>query len=663
MSDLFIRAARRLSSLTATTRFGAVALALILLFPYLGALPFALYLWRRRLPPSASRWWRDGTVALWGGFFGLLLIASALFHPTQVGTWLAQAFVVLFGVWLFRPPRQVVAAGVGGALVVIAVLLPVERALSAERWYRYGGANPVSLATVTEPQQLTGDTDRAPFERHWRIANDAPLVLSLRLRADYNPRGWDWFRYPDTITVVPHHEQGKTFSRIYFPTNGDNYVARAWYTNAPLGGERFRLTGALRLVAASTASERLTVTGSCRGLRLRAVGSDALACADAPLSETWQPVQLDWRVPEGVTVRHLRVAINNLDGYTVDVRDIGLEHWVDNRWHPLGPLAPPGIILSLHGPMDDTAGNTATYRVVSVTNEWNRYQLWTEPNLTSGDNTVRARLRVETGLSVLVDDVSLQQAVPTGRERPTPLPLPERQQLWFYHPNLAGHTVAALCLLGLLACRRRRDGLLVVLVSIVGLWFTESRTALAAVALGAGAWGWLRSGRYGRLVVIGVATVGGLGLGALWLSGSDVLLFERNTEQTPRPVVWRTAWAMFGERPWRGVGATFTDTFADMTPYNEVVAHAHNVWLELASRYGLLGLGAALLLTFGLPYLAWRRARGLGLAFTAPLLLTQVGDYTLFQSGVLFSLIIGLHLLVTVPVDSPMQVNQPECDE
>ena len=72
------------------------------------------------------------------------------------------------------------------------------------------------------------------------------------------------------------------------------------------------------------------------------------------------------------------------------------------------------------------------------------------------------------------------------------------------------------------------------------------------------------------------------------------------------------------------------------------VTHAHNVWLEFAAAYGVLGLASVTALTLGLLALAWRGGGARALAFVVGVLVMNVFDTTLVYAGVLFPLFLAL---------------------
>ena len=113
----------------------------------------------------------------------------------------------------------------------------------------------------------------------------------------------------------------------------------------------------------------------------------------------------------------------------------------------------------------------------------------------------------------------------------------------------------------------------------------------------------------------------------------------------------------FLSAPFLGLGDNTTADFAagipargfrafwqEMHPTSqELVSHAHNLWLSLSSRYGVFGVAAALWLSVTLPMLAWRVGRWYGLALVLVLAALNTVDETLFHTTTLLLFALGLH--------------------
>lgn len=125
-------------------------------------------------------------------------------------------------------------------------------------------------------------------------------------------------------------------------------------------------------------------------------------------------------------------------------------------------------------------------------------------------------------------------------------------------------------------------------------------------------------------------------------------------QETPRREIWGTALQAFLTHPLRGLagsGTDFPSYWLQQHPQatEARVAHAHDLWLQFAASYGVAGVVTVLVLTGGLAWLGWRRARLRGLALVGTTLALNVFDLTLFYAGVFMPLLLGLNLLRPQP--------------
>jgi O-antigen ligase len=272
-----------------------------------------------------------------------------------------------------------------------------------------------------------------------------------------------------------------------------------------------------------------------------------------------------------------------------------------------------------------------------------------EPSLAT-PTSVDAELFVERNISVNVADTVMK--VVSGQATVRQAMTGQRHKFWFEQPNLAGHTIVAVGLALVSTCRTALPGLVGLLLTLTGVFSTGSRAAFLAALVGLP---WLlsivispRQRKWLLLLVLPGAVAfmflfGIESLGRLKFLGVD--------ELTTRPEIWTIAWQAFVEHPWTGIGP---EKFGDYWQANyrgesnELVAHAHNLWLHFAAGFGLPGLLAALWLTGSLTYFAAYWAGWRGLALVVPVLLMNTFDYTLFYSGVLFPLILGLNSLGSI---------------
>jgi hypothetical protein len=179
------------------------------------------------------------------------------------------------------------------------------------------------------------------------------------------------------------------------------------------------------------------------------------------------------------------------------------------------------------------------------------------------------------------------------------------------NPNYAG-VVAALLVPPLAALAGGEGGRLraAALAGLAGAAFalvvSESRAGLLAAVLGLGVVGWLTQKRSGRRAAFFPAAVAVLLLAVPLLARTARFVSaERMATASVRTEIWKGAWRMTADRPWRGVGvagfaAEFPPyrspkeaaiTYRDAGPgeYREV-EDAHSTWLHVLAETGFPGL-------------------------------------------------------------------------
>jgi O-antigen ligase len=161
--------------------------------------------------------------------------------------------------------------------------------------------------------------------------------------------------------------------------------------------------------------------------------------------------------------------------------------------------------------------------------------------------------------------------------------------LWF---GLLG---AALILLGALVATFSRASLLYALVALVTLALCHRRL---------------------RLILAGVATVGGLSLLVLPLPAWLLFGFRVSSGMSFRASLWRSGWEIMMDNPWTGIGSGLQVFEAYRPAYLDIAAHrgllvtqaggAHNVFLTKGAEMGIAGLILVLVLFI----ILWSRIPG-----------------------------------------------------
>ena len=613
-----------------------------------------------------------------------LLIYAAVFH-SSVTAILGLALQLLLACLLASLPLgpRVWRWLLAGALVLLLGGGTLERELSKYGWQVSDKAGLWSALTRTDEVAGYGF-------RNWNAAAAAaPVKLSLEVRLVSGQPTWDWFRSDDKFVLTPQTGPDYPYTRVQVPKAqpgaGPPYLMRTFDLRKPLGGTIFRVLIDLRRVdghvdsgaaqpkpasagtdadpspnAATNANINLDTNSDtnivrgapiggrqCRGILLQAWAyRGGGRCLPLTLSDTWTRYSLSWRVPEMVDASVVRVLLSGLGG-EYDVRRVRLF----TAKKELGPLLPQGGALNLTWGQRPEAQSGRSFIPSST---WRRLgvKAWRQAADTvnnTANNTVTAHLSSASGLVLETRNVTLTDA---GGKRLPEAVSSTRQTIVFGDPNLAGHTLATLGL-ALVTLSPPLWSVLAAALTLFGLVLTGSRAALIGLVGGLLWLFWLRLPRGARRLGLAAIGLAGLGaLGVLWPKLSALRLFSLG-EVTARSDIWQGAWAAFVSHPLRGLGAGgfpryWAETHGGVG--GEAVQHAHNVWLEFASSYGVLGLLSVTALSVGLGYLAWRGGGARALAFVVGVLLMNVFDTTLFYAGVLFPLFLTLGVFRTLGV-------------
>lgn len=223
----------------------------------------------------------------------------------------------------------------------------------------------------------------------------------------------------------------------------------------------------------------------------------------------------------------------------------------------------------------------------------------------------------------------------------------------FIHPNRAGPVGALLLVLGLARTGARRVAFVATGVAV--LLLAGSRTSFVAAAAGLAtlaAVRWLgRQGRvpaWGKVVVLAVAVLGFL---AVWL--------VPNAGMSGRTTVWPVYVELWRESPWTGVGASGLGVALQEGTVPPWATHAHNLWLDALTRYGVVMLAlvlAAFVLALVVTVRAARGGRGLGLAMGAVLIVAGLGHTTIgwiYPEVGLVALVLAVLMSAREPVSAP----------
>ena len=537
-----------------------------------------------------------------------------------------------------------------GLLAILTLVVAggvLERELSKTSWQVSDKAG--------LPDALRGDDTVTGYGfRGWRAPAAGGANLALEARLVSGKPAWDWFRSDSGFVLESQSGPDYPHTRVRAPASspgqGSPYLMRTYDSRAPIGGRIFRVVLDLRrapggssdigeALAAAEATPTTLTRGApiggrgCRGVLLQAWAERGGGrCLPVTLTDTWTRYSLSWRVPDVVDASVVRILLNGFAGETFDVRRVRLF----NARGALGPLLPQGGAAQLvWGGRPEAHGG----RSFMPGPEWQRLEVNLPPRPAGAPTFVTAHLHTASGLTLETRNVRATDD--TGQALAETLSS-ARQTVVFGDPNLAGHTVGTLGL-AVVALSSPPLGVLGGALTLLGLALTGSRAALVGTLAGF-LWlfwlglpkGWRRRG-FAALGLGGVVLVG-----LTWssLSGLRLLTFG---EAVARGDIWRAAAAAFLENPGRGLGAGgFAAFWNEAAGADTAVTHAHNVWLEFAAAYGVLGLASVTALTLGFALLAWRGGGARALAFVVGVLVMNVFDTTLVYAGVLFPLFLAL---------------------
>lgn len=566
---------------------------------------------------------RSAWVCLWSVPALALLTHSLLTGQGREGlTWLGQFLLALF-VSLFTFKK-----GLHRVLVTILLFFLASAALEpllVERIWQDPQTRDLTSTLQDSQRNLVTRTS----VRSWRAPPEDELELSFESRVAEGRTGWDWFRSTGGFKLTPLTDRGKTFTRVETPTGGDPYLMRTFDLRSPAGGRTFKVDVEMR-------APEMIEAKRCRGVWLQTWGPGGeAACQDVALGPEWKSFDLTWTAPPASTSHIVRVILNDFDGLRYDVRNVKLFERRAGTWLRLEPLLEEGAAVKLS--LD--AGEPAAYGFVPEST-WRPFSFTlTSPNQVK---SLRAFLSVGSSQSSHTTVELRRTRVTTGERDLKPQPTFKRSQLWFSHPNLAAHTILSVSLVALAGAALLRTALALCALAGFLLLSVGSRAALLAFGFGTAWLLWLL--RKQRRWLTGVTALGFvLSVGLILTGHFQSALLTR--EGTSRLDIWHVAAQAVLAHPWRGVDFPSYWGTAYRGDSTELVTHAHNFWLYLASRHGVSGLLVALWITGGLVYIAWRWGRWRGLALVTPVLLMNVFDYTLFYSGVLLPLILGLNAL------------------
>jgi hypothetical protein len=465
--------------------------------------------------------------------------------------------------------------------------------------------------------QLVAKTNQF-FKRSWFVQPEATSpVLRFEAREATSP-SLNWVASSAGIDIKSNSD----ITKISVTQVRDPFVQQVFFTGAPLAGRRFR-------VALDFRANKSFPAFGCRGIWLQESGGNyAGVCQSVRLGPNWKRFELTWLAPNSIhSPASLQVVLNDFDGITFEVRNLELEERIADRWVS---LLQPWVQLG------QGVGRASNRVYLKQSDQWQSYQV------TSGKSEQLQAMAYLAGAGFELRGIQLENA-PINWLR-TIQKNNQRYAMWFEHPNLAGHAILAIGLCAMLLTTRFCSRLGLFFLALVALWFTGSRGAwfgyqVAGILLLV----WCATDWYQRSALAIVVSV--LVLTGVFVSGRTISIpsFE-DGNPVSRTMIWEGAIQALMEHP-IGLGEHgFKPWFERKHPgFNGQVEHAHNFWLEMAVRYGWLGVFSGMTLTISLVLWSWRVGGWDAIFVVLGVLIANVFDYSLLFPNVALTLYVALN--------------------
>jgi hypothetical protein len=517
-------------------------------------------------------------------------------------------------------------------LLSSVIFIFLELFFLPEAWYPYHTSSLLE-ALKLEPIKLIGTPITGIFSRDWQITKPTTLKLNFRARIDTEISKDIWGFSMDSFKSDWIQDTSGSFLRIQVPTGIDPYLYRSVLTPSPISGKRFRVSLQMR------ARVPIALQG-CRGVWLQENGgSYASQCFPVALNKQWESFNFEWQAPLNALSKSVRVVINDFDGLEFDIRDLKVDWQIDDGWKALTPLEPTGAVMLLDWIGRDKNA-IAPYLPLVVDRQWHDYSISTSLPIAT---KLTVNIVLQPNYWAELQDFQLDTRQANLVQKITPLIKPFRSAIWFGDPNIAGHSLAAIALFTVLLTPNLWIGIVGITLGLVGIFFTESRAAWIAAAIGLPWLFWFVLSKKLRLWFFGAISI--IILTAISVWGTDFFGRLATVDQigVTRQSIWNVALDSIRQNLWTGTSdEQFSKIYAERYPTIPMrITHAHNLWLESGVRFGLLGLIVSGGLSLALVAFFWKYGRWRALAFLLPIFLMNVLDYSLEYIGILAPFILG----------------------
>jgi hypothetical protein len=616
-----------------------LAVALSIIVSPLGAISLGLL---------RKNWIFDQTTRQWSWLW-LWVSTPLLVRGILMGNFSEAMLVLLNGIAnvfvanFVRASHKNVVLGLGLILFSVAILGVVQNRFNQTAWYKQDGQVKIERIGLTHSVQKITTTGPSRITRYWSLTTpltDLNLEFEARLVEGFT--AWDWYRSESGVTLTPTSEDGRRYINI-IGSDQNSYVVRHLEIGKTLPDRQIRI----RFDARIHTNTRLGfnpiisfVNASGKAIREKSVS----------LTSNWQPYTLEELITEKSAGSRLSVTLSHIGDNSIDIRDFRLEEKHDTIWKEVGPMAPSGFDLTMMWP---GTNQTTISLAMRPNDQWQKFSFPIHVPPEAATGTLASILHVGPNLTLEIQNANLKKPVPSNNNQTAGRiteqnPLSDlRSAFWFGHPNIAGHIIATIAMTVQILNRSMILALITFVLSTFDVTLTGSRTALIGIAASIPLIATMsRQSKRSIQIIVGIIIV--LGLSTIIVSPQ--LITRLNVleigKETPRSTIWGIAWQAFSQHPWTGLtDNSFSTYFLQNAPNitNDAVQHAHNIWLEMAQRFGIAGLMSVSILTGGLLRIAWRLARTRGLGFVIPILIMNAFDTTLLQPAILCCLYLGLN--------------------
>lgn len=506
--------------------------------------------------------------------------------------------VLLLGLFAYCEQRDVFVGSVVGLCCVVVVAAATYFA-DVYRWHAAGPEElPLAASILARHELLTGRPNLGlAGYRGWELTSaSGPHTLSIDLAAASQVPLVSWMGANEGGPAWREleAESGPPIVQIDFAAP-EQFVYRAVFVPNEVNFDTLR--GAIYL--RSSTGER-----ECGHIALGRHEARSFEHSNYCLDGDWARLTVEYAPALSTGSRQFDLVVGGFAG-PVQARGAEVVGLTSDGAVDLGPLMPTGATLQItwgtRFPWQRADNQELLTTALPTADGW-RLQA-TLPDGLPETTRVWSSLYLEEGVSARV-----LSAEWTGGEA-RPAANISRLALGYAHPNLLGHSVAAIGVAAIITAPTLLAASVPLGLSALLVLLTGSRAALAALLVVLVAWVggkilrrlWRRIEFLGRVLVVSLFVCSILLAGfGLFRIGADVRWSPVDvgangaSEASGRIAIWRLALSEITRSPLSGAQGTFAEAWTAANPGDAPVLHAHNGLLDLGVRAGLPGVLAGL---------------------------------------------------------------------